>query len=309
MFFSLQAFARRFDRVDLHIRIVEEGMEQADRIRSAADAGHQRVGQATFLTDHLFLRFEANDRLKVAHQHWIGMGASRRADDVEGVMHVGDPVAQCLVHRILQGARAGLHRPHFRAQQFHPEHIGLLTFDIHFAHVDHAGQAETGGHRGGRHAMLAGAGLGDDARLAHALGQQDLADAVVDLVRASVVQLIALEIDFRSAEMIGHPLGVIEWAGSSDIVIEEIVHLGLEGRIGFGRSVMFLKIENERHQRLGDKTPAEFAEMALLIGAGAIGIDRGHGFRTSIRIQSTGRRHHRRRAASRKARILAGSFW
>jgi hypothetical protein len=41
--------------------------------------------------------------------------------------------------------------------------------------------------------MLAGAGFGDDAGLAHALGEQDLADAVVDLVRAGVVQLFALE--------------------------------------------------------------------------------------------------------------------
>ncbi len=51
--------------------------------------------------------------------------------------------------------------------------------------------------------MLAGAGLGDDAGLAHALGKQDLADAVVDLVRAGVVQLFALEIDLRAAEMLG----------------------------------------------------------------------------------------------------------
>jgi hypothetical protein len=51
--------------------------------------------------------------------------------------------------------------------------------------------------------VLARAGLGDDPGLAHALGQQDLAHAVVDLVRAGVVQLLALEIDLRAAEMLG----------------------------------------------------------------------------------------------------------
>ncbi len=61
-----------------------------------------------------------------------------------------------------------------------------------------------------RDAVLAGAGLGDDARLAHALGEQDLAEAIVDLVRAGVVQLLALEIDLRAAEMLGQPLGEIE---------------------------------------------------------------------------------------------------
>ena len=58
--------------------------------------------------------------------------------------------------------------------------------------------------------MLARAGFGDDAGAAHAFGQQDLTDAVVDLVRAGVVQLFALEIDFRAAEMRGHALGEIK---------------------------------------------------------------------------------------------------
>jgi hypothetical protein len=41
--------------------------------------------------------------------------------------------------------------------------------------------------------VLAGARLGDDARLAHAPRQQHLADAVVDLVRAGVAEVLALE--------------------------------------------------------------------------------------------------------------------
>jgi hypothetical protein len=47
--------------------------------------------------------------------------------------------------------------------------------------------------------MLARAGFGDDAGLAHADGQQDLADAIVDLVRARVVQFLALEPYLRAA--------------------------------------------------------------------------------------------------------------
>jgi hypothetical protein len=43
--------------------------------------------------------------------------------------------------------------------------------------------------------VLAGAGLGDDARLAHALGEQRLAERVVDLVRAGVVEVLALEVE------------------------------------------------------------------------------------------------------------------
>jgi hypothetical protein len=57
--------------------------------------------------------------------------------------------------------------------------------------------------------MLAGAGFGDDPGLAHAFGKQDLADAIVDLVRAGVIELVALEVDLRAAEMLGQPLGKI----------------------------------------------------------------------------------------------------
>ena len=111
------------------------------------------------------------------------MRAGDGADEVIGVVDIGDPVAHRLVHRVLQRAGAGGHRTHFGAQQLHAEHVGLLPLDIGRAHVDGAGQAEQRAHRGGGDAVLAGAGFGDDAGLAHAAGQQDLAHAVVGLVR------------------------------------------------------------------------------------------------------------------------------
>ncbi len=43
--------------------------------------------------------------------------------------------------------------------------------------------------------MLAGAGLGDDAMLAQAQGEQGLAERVVDLVRAGMVEILALEVE------------------------------------------------------------------------------------------------------------------
>ena len=140
-------------------------------------------------------------RLEVAHHGRIGMRAGRRADDVVGVVHVGDPVAQRLVHGVLERLRAGGDGVDLGAQQLHAEHVGLLPLDVDGAHEDLARHVELGAHGGHRHAVLAGAGLGDDARLAHALGQQDLAEAVVDLVAAGVVELVALEVDLGAAEV------------------------------------------------------------------------------------------------------------
>jgi hypothetical protein len=50
--------------------------------------------------------------------------------------------------------------------------------------------------RGRRHAVLAGAGFGNNPALSHAFREQDLAKRVVDLVRAGVEQILALQIDF-----------------------------------------------------------------------------------------------------------------
>jgi hypothetical protein len=48
--------------------------------------------------------------------------------------------------------------------------------------------------------MLPGAGLGDETGLLEAAREQRLADRVVDLVRAGVQQVLALEIHLRAAE-------------------------------------------------------------------------------------------------------------
>src|SRR3546814_4565849 len=72
----------------------------------------------------------------------IGVRAGDGADDVEGVVDVGDPVAQRLVHRVLERPGACLDRDDFSAEQFHAEHIGLLPRDVDRAHEDGAGQAE-----------------------------------------------------------------------------------------------------------------------------------------------------------------------
>src|SRR5258708_39332921 len=120
--------------------------------------------------------------------------------------------------------------------------------------------------------MLAGAGLGDDALLAHPPRHHDLAQHVVDLVRTGAVQLLALEIDFGAAEMFGEALGEIERRWSADIVPEIAVHFRTECRIGPGVGIRLLEIEDQRHQRFRDKASAENAEMPALVRTAAEGI-------------------------------------
>ncbi len=151
----------------------------------------------------------ADDRLEVAHHHRVGMRAGDRADYVEGVVDMCDPVAQRLVHRVLQGRGPRVHRDHLGAEQFHAEDVGFLPLDVGGAHIDDTRQVEERAGRCRRDPVLSGTGLGDDPALAHAPRQQGLAEHVVDLVRAGMVELVALEIELGAAEMAGQPLGEI----------------------------------------------------------------------------------------------------
>ena len=95
---------------------------------------------------------------------------------------------------------AGVDRPHVGAEQLHAEHVERLPRHVFGAHVDVALEPEQRADRGRGDAVLPGAGLGDDPPLAHALREQRLAERVVDLVRAGVREILALEEDARAAE-------------------------------------------------------------------------------------------------------------
>src|SRR5690606_14532312 len=102
--------------------------------------------------------------------------------------------------------------------------------------------------------------------------EQDLAEAVVDLVRAGVVEVLALEIDLGAAEMAGQTLGEIELRRTAGIEGRELLELRPELRVGLGLVPVPFQIEDQRHQRLGDEAAAEKPEHALLVGSGAEGI-------------------------------------
>ena len=187
--------ARGLDADQLDLGVVDERHEDPDRVGAAADAGDHALGQPARLLEHLRARLVADHALEVAHDRRERRRADARADDVVGVGDVGDPVADRGRHRLLERPRARLDRRDGRAEQAHALDVGLLAAHVLGAHVDDALEAEQRAGGGAGDAVLAGAGLGDDPRLAHALGQQRLAERVVDLVRAGVQQVLALEVD------------------------------------------------------------------------------------------------------------------
>ena len=70
---------------------------------------------------------------------------------------------------------------HFGAEQTHPKTFRRLPAHVFLAHVDDAIEPKQRADGGGRHAVLARAGLGDDAPLAHALREQPWPSALLIL--------------------------------------------------------------------------------------------------------------------------------
>ena len=140
----------------------------------------------------------------------------------------------------------GAHGTDLGPEQLHAKDVELLALGVDLAHVHDAVHAEQRRRRGRRHAVLAGAGLGDEAALAHAPGQQRLADHVVELVRAGVGEVLALE-QHPDPEALRQAVAFGDRRGPPAVVAQDGVELGVEGGIGPGGA--------ERRPRARD-TPA-----------------------------------------------------
>ena len=81
------------------------------------DRGLARLRKITTLR-RLFLDQTAitDDGLKIPDHDRIRVRPGDGADDINRVIHVGDPVTERLVHGVLEGAGAGAHRPDLGAQ-------------------------------------------------------------------------------------------------------------------------------------------------------------------------------------------------
>ncbi len=157
---------------------------------------------------------------------------------------------------------SGAHGYDFGAEHFHAVDVEGLAGAVDGAHVDDALEAEHGGDGGGGDAVLAGAGFGDDPGFAHAFGEEDLADGVVDLVCSGVEEVFAFEVYLGSAEGFGEAFGVVERGGASAEFLEVVGEFFLEGGVEGSAVVFFLEFGERVDEGFGDVTSAVGAEVA-----------------------------------------------
>ena len=152
---------------------------------------------------------------------------------------------------------------HPGAQQPHAVDVERLAAHVLLPHVDVALHVEQRRRRGRGHAMLSRAGLCEQTGFAHLLRQQRLAEHVVDLVRARVVEILALEIDLGAAKVSGHLFGMVEARRAPGIVLKQIRELRLECRVLLVEGIGVLKLGQRPHEPFRDILAAVNAKSPL----------------------------------------------
>src|SRR5439155_26196862 len=201
----------------------------------------------------------ADHGLQLGHELGIGRRADARADQVMGRLDVRDPVADRLARGLLQRLRAEVDPAHLGAEQPHPLDVGPLPAHVLLAHVDDALEAEAGADRRGGDAVLPGAGFRNYPPLAEAPREHRLAECVVELVRAGVEEVLALEVDALPGR---EALGERERSRPSRVGREQVMELGAEGVVGECVAPAALQLVEHRDQRLGDVAAAVVAVVA-----------------------------------------------
>ena len=207
---------------------------------------------------------EADDPLEVADDHRERVRAGDRAEQVVGVVDVGDPVPQRLVDRVLEGARPGVDRDDLGAEQPHPGDVERLPLGCpprpcrrtHSRPSRAAAVAlATPCWPAPVSAMIRG--------LPIRLREQRLAEHVVDLVapvwlRSSRLSRIrAPPTCSASRWRLGErarPAGVRRRSSPAE--------LARERRVGHGLPVACVELVQRGDQRLGHAAAAEAAEVA-----------------------------------------------
>ena len=287
--------------------------EDARGVGAATDAGDDIVGHAAVEElGALLAGLVTDDTVELADHPRVRVRPHDRAKAVVGVLDRRHPVAHCLVDGVLERLAARLGGPNLGAEQLHPKDVELLALDVDGAHVDDTLHAEQGSGRRAGDTVLTGAGLGDDAGLAHALGEQGLAEHIVDLVAAGVVEVLSLEED-AAAEFFAETMAFRQRRRTARVGAQQMIEFIAERGITPGIAEGPVEFLTRGNQGLRDVHAAEVAEATRLGGFG-----HGHDKKSSSQLYgassvctldaSSGSSVAAARALAMNSRSLTGSF-
>ena len=194
------------------------------------------------------------------------MRSQNRTKNVKRILHIGHPVADGLINRILQGFATRMNTRNFRTQEPHAKHIERLPFHIFNTHINFALETKHRRHSCRCHAVLSGTSLGNNPRFTHPVGEQNLPHGMIDFMRPRMGEVFALEINFRTTEFFCQPLGKIKRCGPPDILAQISIQFSPKLGVALCLPISRLQVFQQRHKRLGHILPTIRPKMPARIG-------------------------------------------
>lgn len=126
-------------------------------------------------------------------------------------------------------------------------------------HVHCALHAELGANGGGSNTVLTGTSLGNNLGLAEPLSQKELANGIVNLVAAGVVEVLALQPDVGTTSVLSQAAGQVQLGLAAHVVVVGSELLP-ESRVVLDLVETFFELREAVHQALGDVLATEIAK-------------------------------------------------
>ena len=216
--------------------------------------------------EKLFARLDPDDALEIADHHRERVRTEDGADAVDRVVVFFAVRFKRRVDGLLERLQPVGDFDDVRAEDLHPCDVGRLLLDIDRAHVDVAFQTEIRRGSGEGDAVLTGACLGDHLFLAHVFGEQGLAHAVVELMRAGMVEIFAFRVKLpAAAHRVREPFEMGNRRRPSLKLRADAAQLGDELARLTDAVIRLRDLRHRGFQLVIDKDAAVAAEVAVLI--------------------------------------------
>ena len=118
-------------------------------------------------------------------------------------------------YRLFEGGKPVRNLHYVCAENFHSRNVGGLFFDVYGAHIDVALQPKIRGGGGKRNAVLSRARFRNHLFLAHIFSKKCFAHTMIKLVRARVIEVLALDVKLNVPKRSGQPLQIGNGGGSA----------------------------------------------------------------------------------------------
>src|SRR5712692_744847 len=153
---------------------------------------------------------------------------------------------------------------HLGTEHLHPVHVQFLPVHVLDPHVDFRAQSQSGARHSGSNPMLSRPCFSNDPPLPHFPSKESLAESIVDLVRATMQEILSLQVDSSPSNMASQIGSKIQWRRSTSETVQPARQLFLEGGVVGEPVVCLLKRPEWLHQGLRYILPAVFSELARL---------------------------------------------